>query len=397
MMFSHLTKLPADPILGLSALFKADSNPEKVDLGVGVYKTADGRTPILGAVQQAFARLSKEEGSKVYIAPSGWPGFTDACAKLVFGEDLVSDLGDRLGAIQTPGGCGALRLAFELIAFSKPDTTIWVSTPTWANHVPTLAAAGLSHKPYAYYDQKTATVDVDGMLASLEGAKPGDVVLLHACCHNPTGADLLLADWKRVAELLRARELVPFLDMAYQGFAAGLEEDAEAVRMIFASQPEALLSYSCSKNFGLYRERTGVLFAKGEQAAARDAFVTNLAQLARANYSMPPAHGAALATTVLEDSDLRADWIMELSSMRDRVNGLRRGLADAFAREGFGDRFSGVARQTGMFSLLSLSPEQVAMVQKDKSIYFPANGRINVAGLTDENIPYVARSIASVL
>ncbi|WP_417450798.1 aromatic amino acid transaminase [Kordiimonas sp.] len=396
-MFSHLTKLPADPILGLSALFKADPNPEKVDLGVGVYKTADGRTPILGAVEQAFVRLSKEEGSKVYIAPTGWPGFTEACAELVFGADLRSDLGGQLGAIQTPGGCGALRLAFELIALSKPETTVWVSTPTWANHVPTLAAAGLTHSPYAYYDHGSASVDVDAMLNSLEGAAAGDVVLLHACCHNPTGADLSMSDWKRVAELLQARKLIPFLDMAYQGFAAGLSEDALAVRQIFSSQPEALLSYSCSKNFGLYRERTGALFVKGEQKDAKEALVTNLAQLARANYSMPPAHGAALATTVLEDDELRASWIDELGAMRSRVNGLRRSLAEAFKKEGCGDRFSGVARQTGMFSLLSLTPEQVAVVQKDKSIYFPANGRINVAGLTDENIPYVAKAIASVV
>ena len=396
-MFSHLDKLPADPILGLSALFKADSNPEKVDLGVGVYKTEEGKTPILGAVQQAYSRLCAEEGSKVYIAPSGWPGFTEACAKLVFGDDLRANLGDHLAGIQTPGGCGALRLAFELIAYAKPETTVWVSTPTWANHVPILAAAGLKHKQYAYYDQATASVDVEAMLASLEGAQPGDVVLLHACCHNPTGADLSVADWKRVSDLLLEKGLIPFLDMAYQGFAAGLDEDAQSVRHIFAAHPEALLSYSCSKNFGLYRERTGALFVKGTRADTKDALGTNLARLARENYSMPPAHGAALATTVLEDSDLKASWIMELSSMRDRVNGLRRGLADAFVREGCGERFSGVARQTGMFSLLNLTPEQVALVQKDKSIYFPSNGRINVAGLTDENIPYVARAIAGVL
>ena len=396
-MFSHLNKLPADPILGLSALFKADVNPEKVDLGVGVYKTSEGKTPILGAVQQAYGRLCAEEGSKVYIAPSGWPGFTEACAKLVFGEELRSDLGDQLAGIQTPGGCGALRLAFELIAFAKPDTTVWVSTPTWANHVPTLAAAGLKHKQYAYYDHATATVDVDAMLASLEAAQAGDVVLLHACCHNPTGADISAADWKRVSELLLRKGLVPFLDMAYQGFAAGLDEDADSVRHIFAAQPEALLSYSCSKNFGLYRERTGALFVKGTRDDTKDAIGTNLARLARENYSMPPAHGAALATTVLEDEELKAAWIAELAAMRDRVNGLRRGLAAAFTQEGCGDRFAGVARQTGMFSLLNLTPEQVAIVQKDKSIYFPSNGRINVAGLTDENIPYVARAIASVL
>ncbi|WP_417463400.1 aromatic amino acid transaminase [Kordiimonas sp.] len=395
-MFSHLTPLPADPILGLSALFKADTNPAKVDLGVGVYKTADGKTPILGAVQQAFERLSVSEGSKVYISPTGWPGFTEGCANLVFGDALVEKMGDKLGAIQTPGGCGALRLAFEMIAFADPETTVWVSNPTWANHIPTLAAAGLKHKVYDYYNRETSAIEVEGMLASLEAAKPGDVVLLHACCHNPTGADLSAADWTKVQTLLARKGLVPFLDMAYQGFAAGLDEDAAAVRAIFSALPEAILSYSCSKNFGLYRERTGALFIKGEKDNSRDALVTNLAQLARANYSMPPSHGAALATTVMQDAELMAVWIAELNSMRDRINGLRNSLAAALEAEGFEGRFAGVARQTGMFSLLNLSPEQVARLQSEKSIYFPGNGRINVAGLTDTNIPYVAKAIASV-
>ncbi len=395
-MFSHLNPLPADPILGLSALFKADANPAKVDLGVGVYKTADGKTPILGAVQQAFDRLSVNEGSKVYISPTGWPGFTDGCANLVFGDALVEKMGDKLGAIQTPGGCGALRLAFEMIAFADPETTVWVSNPTWANHIPTLAAAGLKHKVYDYYNRETSSIEVEGMFASLEAAKPGDVVLLHACCHNPTGADLSAADWAKVQALLARKGLVPFLDMAYQGFAAGLDEDAAAVRAIFSALPEAILSYSCSKNFGLYRERTGALFIKGEKDNSRDALVTNLAQLARANYSMPPSHGAALATTVMQDAELMAVWIAELDSMRDRINGLRNSLAAALEAEGFGDRFAGVAHQTGMFSLLNLSPEQVARLQSEKSIYFPGNGRINVAGLTDANIPYVAKAIASV-
>ncbi|WP_417457428.1 aromatic amino acid transaminase [Kordiimonas sp.] len=395
-MFSHLNPLPADPILGLSALFKADTNPAKVDLGVGVYKTADGKTPILGAVQQAFERLSANEGSKVYISPTGWPGFTEGCANLVFGDALVEKMGDKLGAIQTPGGCGALRLAFEMIAFADPETTVWVSNPTWANHIPTLAAAGLKHKVYDYYNRETSAIEVEGMLASLEAAKPGDVVLLHACCHNPTGADLSAADWTKVQILLARKGLVPFLDMAYQGFAAGLDEDAAAVRAMFSALPEAILSYSCSKNFGLYRERTGALFIKGEKDNSRDALVTNLAQLARANYSMPPSHGAALATTVMQDAELMAVWVAELDSMRDRINGLRNSLAAALEAEGFGDRFAGVARQTGMFSLLNLSPEQVARLQSEKSIYFPGNGRINVAGLTDANIPYVAKAIASV-
>ena len=396
-MFSDLNALPADPILGLSILFKADTNPEKVDLGVGVYKTDDGRTPILAAVQEAYARLCQTEGSKVYIAPTGWAGFTDACANLVFGADQVASMAGQMAAIQTPGGCGALRLGFELVHFANPGATIWVSNPTWANHVPTLQAADLKHKSYTYYDKATSRVDIDGMIASLGAAKAGDVVLLHASCHNPTGADLTLADWSRVADRLAERGLIPFLDMAYQGFAEGLDEDAEPVRRIFAALPEAILSYSCSKNFGLYRERTGALFVKGAASDRGAAIVTNLAQLARANYSMPPAHGAALVTTVMQDAALRASWVNELGAMRNRINGLRSGLAAALAAEGLADRFGAVGRQTGMFSLLNLTPEQVDVLQKDKSIYFPGNGRINVAGLTDANIPYVAKAISSVI
>lgn len=396
-MFSHLEPLPADPILGLSALFKADQNPEKVDLGVGVYKTDEGKTPIMGAIQQAFDQLAKEEGSKVYIAPTGWPGFTDACLDLALGAPLVHALEGQLAAIQTPGGCGALRLGFELVNHAAPGTTVWVSNPTWANHVPTLKAAGLDSKVYRYYDRATTSIDIEGMLEDLRDAKAGDLVLLHASCHNPTGADLTMDQWARVIELIGERGLVPFLDMAYQGFAEGLEADAAPLRKAFEALPEAVLSYSCSKNFGLYRERTGSLIVKSNGKDATKALTTNLARIARENYSMPPSHGAALMTTVMQDDGLRADWVAELGAMRDRVNGLRRSLADSLAQKGYGEQFGAVGHQTGMFSLLNLTPDQVATLQKDKSIYFPSNGRINVAGLTQVNIPYVADAIAGVM
>lgn len=396
-MFSHLEPLPADPILGLSALFKADTNPSKVDLGVGVYRTDAGETPIMKAIQAAYERLVQSEGSKVYIAPTGWPGFTDAVAELSLGAGLKDKLHGQYGAIQTPGGCGALRLGFELVELAAPDTIVWVSNPTWANHVPTIKAAGLETAVYRYYDRESTSIDIDGMLEDLKGAKAGDIVLLHASCHNPTGADLSLEQWDKVIELIGERGLVPFLDMAYQGFAQGLEEDAQPIRKVFEKLPEALLSYSCSKNFGLYRERTGCMIVKSAGNDAEKALVTNMARLARANYSMPPSHGAALMTTVMEDADLRAMWQEELAEMRDRVNGLRRGLADSLTQKGFGGRFGAVATQTGMFSLLNLSPEEVAALQKDYAIYFPANGRINVAGLAQANIPYVADAIASVV
>lgn len=396
-MFSHLEPLPADPILGLSALFKADTNPSKVDLGVGVYRTDAGETPIMKAIQAAYERLVANEGSKVYIAPTGWPGFTDVAAELALGAALKDKLKGQFGAIQTPGGCGALRLGFELIKHSAPETTVWVSNPTWANHVPTIKAAGLTTAVYRYYDRASTSIDIDGMLEDLKDAKAGDMVLLHASCHNPTGADLDLEQWGKVIELIGERGLVPFLDMAYQGFAQGIEEDAEPIRKVFDTLPEAVLSYSCSKNFGLYRERTGCLIVKSNGQDAEKALVTNMARLARENYSMPPSHGAALMTTVMEDADLRAMWQTELTDMRDRVNGLRRTLADSLTQKGFGDRFGAVATQTGMFSLLNLSPEEVAALQKEHAIYFPANGRINVAGLTQANIPYVADAIASVI
>lgn len=396
-MFSHLEPLPADPILGLSALFKADQNPEKVDLGVGVYKTDKGETPIMGAIQEAFNRLAASEGSKVYIAPTGWPGFTDAAQDLALGAELKAKLADNIGAIQTPGGCGALRLGFELVNHAAPGTTVWVSNPTWANHVPTLKAAGLDSKVYRYYDRENTSIDIEGMLEDLKGAKAGDLILLHASCHNPTGADLNDEQWDRVIELIGERGLVPFLDMAYQGFAQGLDADAGPLRRAFEKLPEAVLSYSCSKNFGLYRERTGALIVKSNGKDATKALTTNLARIARENYSMPPSHGAALMTTVMQDDALRASWMAELAAMRDRVNTLRRTLADSLTQKGYGEQFGAVGRQTGMFSLLNLAPEQVAVVQKDKSIYFPANGRINVAGLTESNIPYVAEAIAGVM
>ncbi|TNE62623.1 MAG: aspartate/tyrosine/aromatic aminotransferase [Alphaproteobacteria bacterium] len=394
-MFAHLTPLPADPILGLSALFNADENPKKVDLGVGVYKDAKGRTVILGAVQAAYEHMVANEGTKVYIAPTGWPGFTDACQNLVFGSDLKAALEGQVAAIQTPGGCGALRLGFELVAYATPEATVWVSDPTWANHVPTLKAAGLKHQVYRYYDRETAAVDVDGMMASLEAAKAGDLVLLHGCCHNPTGADLPVEGWQRVVELMLRKGLVPFVDMAYQGFASGLSADAAPVRRVFEAMPEAVLSYSCSKNFGLYRERTGALMVKGQQKDAKAALTTNLAKLARENYSMPPAHGAALVTTIMQNEALKQAWMDELEAMRVRMVGLRASFVDALRPYGLDNRFGAVASQTGMFSLLALTPDEVKRLRADRAIYFPDNGRINVAGMTDANIPYLAESIAS--
>jgi len=396
-MFTDLKPLPADPILGLSVLFQADTNPKKVDLGVGIYKDDSGATPIMGSIRTAYTALAENEASKAYVSPMGWPGYTDACMKMVLGEQFAASNSNQLAAIQTPGGCGALRLGFDLIAASNPAATVWVSNPTWANHVPIITAAGLPSKQYDYYDSERGLVDIDAMLNSLKKAKAGDVVLLHACCHNPTGADLSSHGWQKAIELILEKGLFPFIDMAYHGFATGLEEDAQEVRSAFAAIPELLLSYSCSKNFGLYRERAGALIAKGASETASPALATNMAKIARQSYSMPPAHGAALVTTVLNDPVLRSGWETELTSMRRRIITLRRGLDSALATLGTADRLGNVANQNGMFSLLNLSPEQVARLQKEYAIYMPGNGRINIAGLTVNNIPYVAESLNALL
>ena len=395
-IFSSLPILPSDPILGLATLYEADQKVEKVDLGVGVYRQADGRTPIMEAVQEAYIRLAQREASKSYISHAGWPGFTRACRNLALGTDLSDQLEGKLSVLQTPGGCGALRMGFDLVATSTPSTTVWVSNPTWANHVPILEAAGLHAQSYNYYCPKTGQVDTTAMLQSLEQAEAGDIVLLHACCHNPTGADVPAEVWEALISLIKQKGLLPFVDMAYQGFGDGLEEDAGLTRKLFTNLPEVLLSYSCSKNFGLYRERVGALIIKSPTGKQAEAVESNMARIARQSYSMPPAHGAALVTTVLEDQTLRTSWQRELDEMRSRITFLRKNLDTALAQYGANDGLGNITGQNGMFSRLNLSEDQVSVLRRSYSIYMPANGRINVAGLNRENIPYVARALTSV-
>lgn len=395
-MFRDIQQLPADPILGLSALYKADDNPQKVDLGVGVYKDDRGTTPIMGAVKSAYNHLANTEDSKAYIAPKGWPGYTEAITKLALGDELVSAISADIGVVQTPGGCGALRLGFELIASIKPGTTVWVSDPTWPIHGPMIEACGLVLKPYRYFEPSQPSAFVDGMLDDLEAAAAGDVVLLHGCCHNPTGADIPENAIEPLLTLIEEKDLIPFVDMAYQGFAKDLGSDAELTRKIFQRLPNAFLSYSCSKNFGLYRERTGAIFAKG-QGGKGMALETHLCKIARQCYSMPPAHGAAIVATILGSEELTRQWQTELSQMLDRIKGLRVSFAKSAAQSGLPDTFAGVDQQAGMFSLLNLSKEQVQRLQKTHSIYMPANGRVNIVGLTEKTIPYVVQSLHEVL
>ncbi|UTW54374.1 amino acid aminotransferase [Kordiimonas sp. SCSIO 12610] len=396
-MLQDLKQLPADPILGLSARYQQDENPEKVDLGVGVYKDDNGKTIIMSAVQKAFDHLAATEGSKVYVSPAGYPGFIEHVSKLIFGESL-SDFGHgKIGAVQTPGGCGALRLGFDLIAANSPQSSAWVSNPTWANHVPIIGAAGLEHRVYDYYDHATSSINFAAMCDSLQNAKEGDVVLIHGCCHNPTGADISTDQADKLISIINERSLIPFIDMAYQGFANGLEEDSILVRSIFQACPEAFLTYSCSKNFGLYRERTGAVFVKGNNQDCGSAIVTHLNKIARESYSMPPSHGAAIVTTILESENLQEEWKSELIEMQQRMLHLRSLFDGHLKAIDIGSNVADVANQSGMFSMLNISPQQVELLQKDSSIYMPSNGRVNIAGLTEQKIPYVVNAIKNCL
>ncbi len=396
-MFASLPLLPADPILGLSAAYQADPNPRKVDLGVGVYKNDAGLTPIMTAVRKAEIRRLETETSKVYTAPGGYAGANEACAALSFGASHAAIKADRVRTIQTPGGCGALRVAAELIKRAKPDARIWVSTPTWANHVPLLGNAGLELKEYPYYDYQNHAIAFDRMMAVLATVPAGDLVLLHACCHNPSGADLSPAQWQAVAELAVKNGFVPFIDMAYQGLGVGLDEDAYGVRLLAEKVPELIVAASYSKNFGLYRERAGslsVVYADSKQAAAGYSQMLNVT---RGMYSMPPSHGAAILDVILHDSALTAEWQAELTGMRTRIQSLREQLVSALHSQQSERKFDFIAGERGMFSFLGLSEAQVARLKNEFSIYMTGNSRINVAGLNAEKIAYTASSIATVL
>ncbi len=393
--FGGVARVPGDPILGLMDAFRTDPNPAKIDLGVGVYKDAQGLTPIPRAVKEAERLLLQRETTKTYMGGHGDPLFGERLLALVFGEGAALLENGRAGATQTPGGTGALRLAGEFIARVLPGRGIWLSDPTWPIHETLFAAAGLTvnHYPYVNRDNR---LDVEAMLAALERVPQGDVVLLHACCHNPTGFDLSQDDWRRVLDVVRARELLPLLDFAYQGFGDGLEEDAWAVRLFAEALPESLVTSSCSKNFGLYRERTGALLVRCDDAERLQDVRSQLASLARNLWSTPPAHGAAVVATILADDSLRGTWIEELDAMRRRVATLRGGLVEALQPFGLAERFAHVGRQRGMFSYTGLSAEQVARLRQEHSVYLVSSGRANVAGLDEARLGDLARAIAGV-
>jgi len=396
-MLERLDRLPPDPILGLMAAFRADNDPHKVDLGVGVYRDDQGDTPILKAVRQAEQAVLARQNTKSYVAAAGNPGFNQAMEKLVFGADHPALTGGRVRTIQAPGGCGALRLGAELIRAASPDSVVHVSTPTWANHIPLLSGCGLKLERYPYFDPATGGVNFSAMVGALERLPARSVVLLHASCHNPTGADLTDAQWRELLGLVKSRNLLPFIDMAYQGLGGGVVEDAYGIRLFCSELPEVTVAVSCSKNFGLYRERTGALHVVTETKAAADAVLTQLVRIARSIYSMPPDHGAAIVQEILDNSALRESWTEEVGGMRQRIQGLRheavRQLRQVCPQRDFGF----IATQRGMFSYLGITVEQVRELQSRHHVYMTDDSRINVAGLRHENLEYFAQAVAKVL
>ncbi|MDF2179990.1 aspartate/tyrosine/aromatic aminotransferase [Aliiglaciecola sp. CAU 1673] len=396
-MLEVLPQLPADPILGLSAAFKQDTNPNKVDLGVGVYKDELGRTPILGSVAKAQKILLANEDSKVYIAPQGVPGFISGMLELLLGKSHRTLLENRVAAVQAPGGCGALRILAELLKRTGGNPTVWVSDPTWANHIPLIGSAGLKIETYPYFNKEQASINFDAMVACLEKVNKGDVVLLHGCCHNPTGADLTKEQWHKVLELAQQREFLPFLDIAYQGFGDGLEEDVYGLRLLADNLPEVIIAASCSKNFGLYRERVGLAALIGANSQVKNALQTQIQSVARGIYSMPPSYGGALVDIILNSSDLNAQWQAEVTEMRERMQTLRRLLATKVKEQGVSRDFDFITQQKGMFSYLCISPEQVQKMRSEFGIYFVDSSRVNVAGINTENVGYVAKALAAVL
>lgn len=395
-MFDSLPVLPPDSILGLAAACRADPNPDKVDLTLGVYMDETGLCPVFESVQQAQRELVSEERTKVYMPPMGDTAYLSGIRSLVLGADVEGRLGNRVTAVQTPGGCGAVRLGAEVLYAAAPHTTVWVSDPSWPVHIPLMGSVGLHFRTYRYYSPELKTLDFAGMLADLEQASPGDVVLLHGCCHNPSGADPSAEQWQQLASLLVERQLLPMIDFAYQGMGAGLDEDAMGLRSVLASVPEMIIAVSSSKNIGLYRERAGaVIFVGGDDRAA-EAMASQAVAAARRVYSMPPAHGALLAGRVLSSPELRRAWSLELEQICSRINALRTTLRDALVTA-TGRDFDFIGRENGMFSFLGLTVAQAERLRREQSVYMLDSSRINIAGLNDRNVSRVIDAVVSVL
>ena len=396
-MFQSLQALPPDPILGLTAAFKADANPNKIDLGMGVYKDGVGNTPIMKAVKQAEKIILQSQDSKTYVGPNGAADYNETIAKLILGQDLFQSLGKRRVTVQTPGGCGGLRLAAEFIGKANAEATVWVSDPTWANHKPLIGSAGLKFKSYPYYDHESHSVKFIDMLKILQQVPQGDLVLLHGCCHNPSGADLSPEQWEAVRDVALQQGFNVFIDLAYQGMGTGLEEDVHGVRLLAESLPELIIVSSCSKNFGLYRERTGAVTLVCDSDESCATASTVLTAAARANYSMPPDHGAAIVQLIMNTPELRSSWEEELKEIRDRINRLRSQFVQKLKDAEIARDFGFIENEKGMFSFLGVNAGQIKTLIENYSIYLVNSSRINVASINDNNIDYLVNSLAEVL
>ena len=388
-MLEHLTPQPEDKIIALTGMFRADERPEKIDLGVGVYKDAEGRTPIFRAIKAAERKVHERQDTKVYTALAGDPAFADAMIPLILGERP-----ERAAAVATPGGTGAVHAGFELARAANPHLTVWLSDPTWPNHTAIAKHLGIKAKTYRYFDPASGEATVDAMIQDLAQVMPGDVVVLHGCCHNPTGANPTPEEQSAIAEALRDKGAAVLVDLAYQGFGDGLEADAAFTRLLARELPEVMIAASCSKNFGIYRERTGILIVLGGDAATVQG---NLTSLNRLNFSFPPDWGARLVTEVLTDPALRADWEAELEEVRTGMIALREQLADALRARTNSDRFDFLARHRGMFSLTGLGAERVVRLREEHGVYMVGDGRMNVAGLNSRTVGTLADAIAKVL
>ncbi len=396
-MFETISPAPEDSILGLTEAFKKDPNPNKVNLGVGVYKDGDGQTPVLSTVKEAEERLLRSEATKSYLPIDGLAAYAALSQEIVFGSEHDILRAGRAATVQTPGGTGALRVAADFVRRIFPQATVWLSDPTWPNHPNVFGSAALRVQSYPYFEAESNGVAFDRMLAALENIPAGDVLLLHGCCHNPTGADLSSQQWQAVTALCAERGILPLLDFAYQGFGDGLDEDASGVRIVADHCREFLVATSYSKNFGLYNERVGALTLVADSAEAAEAANSHMKICVRTNYSNPPAHGGQIVAEVLGDPELRQRWEVELAEMRDRINDMRHLFVETLDEQGAGRDFSFIARQRGMFSYSGLTPAQVQALRDRHSVYIVGSGRINVAGMTEANMDYLCEAIADVL
>ena len=385
---ADLPPVTSDSLIGLIALVKADPRPQKIDVGVGVFRDAEGRTPILKVIKDAEAILLRTQETKAYIGSAGDRRYAELLRPVLLGDHAGDE---RIDGLQTPGGCGALRLGFELIATANPDARVHIGTPTWPNHPPIVEAVGLQFATYPYYDRDSGEVRFDDMLAAIKAAAPGDVILLHGCCHNPTGADLDQEQWAEVTRIIAERGLLPFIDIAYQGFGRGLDEDAAGLRMILDACDEVVVAQSCDKNFSVYRDRVGSLWVKTGSESATTTAMAHVSQRAREMWSMPPDHGAAAVRIVLDTPELAERWHGELAAMRTRINSVRQRIAEADPRLAF------VGRQFGMFSMLPLSRDQVLKLRDDHAIYMADSGRFNVVGMADDQVDRFVAAVVEAL